>query len=128
MPTMADITVKKNDGTTDIIWNNSAPGGGDNVPARWMPNSVGTSVAKRPVLKFWTQSSDKARRVARITTTFPVVDPVSGAILDYITTSEEVKVPVIATDSDVNEAIAQSGNLRDHALIISSLQTMSTPR
>jgi hypothetical protein len=128
MPTMADITVKKNDGTTDIIWNNAGAGGGDGVPAIWRPSSVGASVQKRPTAKFWTQSGDKQVRVGRFTTTFPVVDAVSGAVLGYITTSEEVKVPVFATDAEVNEAIAQSGNLRDHTLIVSSLQTMTAPR
>jgi hypothetical protein len=128
MPTMADITIKKNDGVTDIVWNNAGAGGGDGVPAQWRPSSVGTSVQKRPVAKFWTQSSDKQTNVSRFTTTFPVVDSVSGAVLGYITTSEEVKVPTFASDTDVNEAIAQSGNLRDHALIVSSFQTRTAPR
>ena len=128
MPTMADITIKKNDGVTDITWNQAGAGGGDGVPAQWRPNSVGTTVQKRPLAKFWTQSSDKQVRVGRFTTTFPVVDAVSGAVLGYITTSEEVKVPVFATDAEVNEAISQSGNLRDHSLLVSSLQTMTAPR
>lgn len=124
---MADITVKKNDGTTDIVWNNSSPGGGDGVPATWRPNLVGTSVAKRPVAKFWMQSSNGATRVARFTTSHPYTDPVTG-VIKYITTSEEVKVPIDAPDADVNEAIAQSGNLRDHTLIVSSFQAGSAPR
>lgn len=128
MPTMADMTVKKNDGTTDIVWNNNGPGGGDGVPAIWRPNSIGTSVAKRPAMRFWTQASSQAIRICRLTTTFPIVDAVSGLIVGYITTSEEVKIPIIAPDADVNEAIAQSGNLRDHSLTISSLQQVSTPR
>lgn len=128
MPTMADMTVKKNDGTTDIVWNNAGPGGGDGVPAIWRPSSIGASVAKRPAARFWTMSSSQAIRVCRFTTTFPLVDAVTGAINGYITTSEEIKIPVIALDVDVNEAIAQSGNLRDHSLIVSALQSVSTPR
>lgn len=128
MPEMADMTVKKYDGTTDIVWNNAGPGGGDGVPAVWRPNSIGASVAKRPVARFWTQSSSQTTRVARFTTTFPLVDATSGAILGYITTSEEVKVPILALDADVNEAVAQSGNLRDHSLILASLKDLTTPR
>lgn len=125
---MADITIKKNDGTTDIVWNNAGPGGGDGVPAIWRPSSIGTSVAKRPAARFWTLGSSQATRVCRFTTTFPLVDSVSGLIVGYITTSEEVKIPVIAADADVNEAVAQSGNLRDHSLIVASFQSVSTPR
>lgn len=125
---MADITIKKNDGVTDIVWNNSSPGGGDGVPAKWAPSSVGASVAKRPVAKFWMQSTTGATRVARFTTSHPIVDSVSGAVVGYITTSEEVKVPAIASDVEVNEAITQSGNLRDHSLIVTSLQQGVAPR
>lgn len=125
---MADMTIKKNDGTTDIVWNNAGPGGGDGVPAIWRPSSIGTSVAKRPVARFWTMSSSQATRVCRFTTTFPLIDAVSGAINGYITTSEEIKIPILSLDTEVNEAIAQSGNLRDHSLIVASLQAVSTPR
>lgn len=128
MPAAANITIKKNDGTTDIVWNLSAPAGGDKVPATWRPNSVGTSVAKRPVAKLWTQSSDQPTRIVRFTTSFPIVDATTGAILGYITSSEEFKVPTVASDTDINEAVAQSGNLRDHALVIQSFQEVSAPR
>jgi hypothetical protein len=128
MPTMADITVKKNDGTTDIVWNNGGPGGGDGVPAIWRPSSIGASVAKRPVARLWTMSSSQPTRIVRFTTTFPIVNATTGAIDGYITSSEEFKVPIIALDTDVNEAVAQSGNLRDHSLIVSAFQQVSTPR
>lgn len=125
---MADMTIKKYDGTTDIVWTNAGPGGGDGNPAFWRPASVGTSVAKRPVARFWTQSSNTARQVCRFTVSYPLVDAVSGAILDYITESSEMKIPVVALDTDVQEAVAQFGNLRDHALIIASLIARSAPR
>jgi hypothetical protein len=35
MPTMASITVKKADGTTDIVYDALAASGGDNSPAAW---------------------------------------------------------------------------------------------
>lgn len=89
---------------------------------------MGASVAKRPVARFWTQSSSQATRVCRFTTTFPLVNATTGAVEGYITTSEEVKIPILALDTDVNEAIAQSGNLRDHSLIVSSFQSVSAPR
>lgn len=47
MPTMANITVKKADGTTDIVFDAIAGSGGDTSAARWRQdtgNTVGLPV------------------------------------------------------------------------------------
>lgn len=40
MPQMANITVKKADGTTDVVYTALTPAGGDNSPARWSANAL----------------------------------------------------------------------------------------
>lgn len=50
MPQAANITVKKNDGTTDVIWTLQTPSGGDGVAALWRNDTVSGPIAVRPTL------------------------------------------------------------------------------
>jgi len=47
MPSMANITVKKNDGTTDATYTALTPSAGDKVSAQWRNNSQSTIAANR---------------------------------------------------------------------------------
>lgn len=51
MPTMANITIKKADGTTDVVWTALQASAGDSAPAIWRNNTVGTTLAQRPTLQ-----------------------------------------------------------------------------
>lgn len=51
MPTMAAITIKKNDGTTDQIWTAVQASGGDKSPAIWRNQSVGVAPAFMPEMR-----------------------------------------------------------------------------
>lgn len=54
MPSMASITVKKFDGTTDIVYDALSASGGDGSPAVWRQDTgaaAGLPVGLRPVLK-----------------------------------------------------------------------------
>lgn len=48
MPTLSNITVKKNDGTTDVIYTGVAPSAGDKSPAVLRNNSLGSAAAFHP--------------------------------------------------------------------------------
>lgn len=50
MPTMANITVKKADGTTDVVYTGVSGSSGDRTPAIWQNQTVGTMPAERPTL------------------------------------------------------------------------------
>lgn len=50
MPSMANITIKKADGTTDVIWTALQASAGDGMSATWRNNTVGTTLAQRPTL------------------------------------------------------------------------------
>lgn len=54
MPAMASITVKKFDGTTDIVYDALSASGGDGSPAVWRQDTgaaAGLPVGLRPILK-----------------------------------------------------------------------------
>lgn len=65
MPSLANITVKKNDGVTDITYTGIAASSGDSSPAVFRSNSVGAAVAFRPEFRVVSRSngSKTARRV-----------------------------------------------------------------
>lgn len=57
MPTMANITVKKFDGTTDIVFDALSGSGGDGSPAVWRQDTgaaAGLPVGLRKSFKLWT--------------------------------------------------------------------------
>lgn len=66
MPTMASITVKKSDGTTDIIYDALSASGGESSPAVWRQDTgaaAGLPVGLRPMFKLLSQwNSPKTAR------------------------------------------------------------------
>lgn len=66
MPTMANITVKANDGITDVVYTAMNPASGDGVKALWRSTPAGASTpASQPWLAVWSRNngSGTARRV-----------------------------------------------------------------
>lgn len=66
MPSMANITVKAANGTTDVVYTGVSPSSGDNVPAIWRNESAGTAAAFKPTLNlsFKDNGPKTARRMA----------------------------------------------------------------
>lgn len=119
MPTLANVTVKKYDGTTDIVYNGLQPSSGDRTAAVFRAQSVGTSVRERPEVRVVAfDSPDGNRRVVKKNYVYPVVKAINGVntVVGYITKSVETKVPKDATDLDVREAAHQAANLEASAL------------
>lgn len=66
MPSMANIIIKKADGTTDITYTALTPSSGDKVPAQWRVESIGTVAGNRPTFMIQTRfSADKQARIDR---------------------------------------------------------------
>lgn len=57
MSSIANLTVKKNDGTTDIVWTAQSGQGGPNLPAAWASQTVGTALAHQPTFTFVAKDS-----------------------------------------------------------------------
>lgn len=121
MPNMAAITVKKNDGTTDVVYTNVAASSGDKTPAVWRNNTVGTAAAHRP--EFTVSSQSNGPRTARrllIKGTYPTL--VTGSdgkvsVADRFIFDATVVVPQGMPDADVNEGASQMCNLIASTLV-----------
>lgn len=115
MSQAANITVKKADGTTDIVYTVVTPSAGDGSPAVFRSNAVGSSVAQRPTLTV-TPRGKIGRRVIKTNFVYPITDA-TGKVTDYITIVAESNIPDTAPDTVVSEAVHQGSNLNASALI-----------
>lgn len=132
MPNMANITVKKNDGTTDQVYTAMTPSGGDGVPAVWRAANIGSAPAHQPELRMTTREASKgAKRAVRGTYVFPVIatNSTTGitSVVDRIMISYDATVSKAAPNDAINEAVAQGNNLFASALFKQSAQQGFAP-
>ncbi len=94
MPTMASITVKKYDGTTDIVYDALSASGGDGSPAVWRQDTgaaAGLPVGLRSQLKLWTMwNGPKTARQLKFNFVLPY------AVQDSTTTLYSAKDRIVA--------------------------------
>lgn len=133
MPTMADITIKKADGTTDIVFTALAPSGGDSTPASWRCEAVGTVAGNRPTMQVTSKSSkDKLARLVDGVISIPEVftDTSTGIVSTRLreTFKFTAVVRVDAADTTTQELAAQAANLLKSTLIQSVLKTGYAPQ
>lgn len=133
MPNMADITIKKADGTTDIIYTALAPSAGDKTPATWRTESVGTVAANRPVLTVTSKSSqDKMARIVEGSLSYPetFTDTTTGLTSVRLRESFTWKniIRTDAADATTNELAAQGANLLKSSLMQSVIKTGFAPQ
>lgn len=130
MAQIANITVKKNDGTTDMVYTALVPSAGDTVPAQWRADAASTIPAHRPTLKMLTQNNSKRNaRVERISFAYPVFQTIGGVEQKIGVIPMELNA-TIGTNFDtaiINEAVTQFGNLVVSALIRQSMKDGYAP-
>lgn len=135
MPAMANLTVKKADGTTDIVYDALNGAGSDGSQAIWRQDTGAT--ASLPVgmrALFWLKSLWNGPRTAR---KLPFRYERPYAVQDTTTTkwsaTEKVIIEGVATvpqgipATDINEAIAQGCNILATSLVKSSMQSGYAP-
>lgn len=120
MPIMANITVKKADAVTDIVWTAIAPASGDKTPAIWKSLTVGATPGVRPEFRAVSESNatGTARRLkTSINWPSSVVD-VNGrpVVVDKCSGSSLFTVAQNMTDTEINEFANQYANLLASAL------------
>lgn len=126
MPDMANITVKKADGTTDIVYTKAISSAGDKAPAVWRCNTVGSALAHRPELRLaMMDSADSRQRQARATYRYPQIstDSTTG-LVSVVNTgfiSFSSNMPKGMPSADVKEAVYQAANLLASALVKQSI-------
>lgn len=68
MPTIANKTIKKYDGITDILWTGVNGSSGDKVPAIYRSNTVGGNISVRPEFRHSARSSGNGELSVRRST------------------------------------------------------------
>lgn len=129
MPQAANITVKKADGTTDVVYTVLAPSAGDRIAAKWRANSVNAIPAFRPTLEFLARPSSESVRRCEMALRYPIIQPVNSVDTNVFTLTfkGEVALPQGVPQDQVKEAIYQFGNLLVHSLIRQSLEDANAP-
>jgi len=80
MSTIANITVKKNDGTTDIVYTALEGRSGDN-PARWKAPALGATPMTQPELRVGSKAmgnTSKTKVIATFVLPYSVVNSTTG--------------------------------------------------
>jgi len=119
MPSQVAITVKKADGTTDIVYDALSSSGGDGSPAVYRQDTgapAGLPVGLRPVLKLTTTSNGpKTARQMRINYASPYAVQDSTTTLysakDRVVVDAIITVPQGMPSAAINEAVYQFCNL-----------------
>jgi len=131
MPALANITVKKSDGTTDIIYDAINPAGGDGLPALWR-SQLATILAAKPSFECWSRwNGPKTARRVQTKYVFPQV------YTDTTTTLVQIKnllvmetssvIPQQVDTATIGEFAAQGTNLVASALIKSTINAGFAP-
>jgi hypothetical protein len=132
MPTAANITVKKADGTTDIVWTSLQASGGDKSPAIWRSNTAAGTNGQLPVFTCsskWNASGD-VRRVD-ISGSFPSVYTNSATgqteVRAKMTFQGSFAIPQNVSATDMGEFSAQITNLIASTLMKNSITAGFAP-
>lgn len=128
MPAIADLTVKKDNGTTDIVYAAQAPSSGDGTAAVWKSTTVGTAQAHQPEFRLTARdASGGSSRALRSTFQYPQIatDSTTGltSVANKAMASTDWSFPKGMTAADVNEFVSQYANLLSAALIKSCVKT-----
>jgi len=122
MPAAANLTVKKNDGTTDIVYTMVTASGGDRSPFLARSQSAIGTVGQQPTI--WVQSRNNGDNTARRVegkVTFPSVYTDTAQSLTKIRSTAILEfsavLPLDIANADALEFSAQSTNLLASALM-----------
>lgn len=125
MPTMASITVKKYDGTTDIIYDGLSASGGDGSPAVWRQDTGVASaipVGLRRLFKLLTTwNGPKTARQMKFNFVAPYTVQDSTTTLysakDRVVLEGIMTIPQGCPADHINEAVYQALNLLSATLV-----------
>lgn len=119
MATIANVVIKKADGTTDVTYTAIAGSAGDKLPALWRSETAATLRGNRPMYQLSTQDNGpKTARRINGKITFPIIRMVSAVetVVDKVIFDFSGIVPNALTDAEMNEAVSQSLNLFANAV------------
>lgn len=131
MPSMANITVKKNDTVTDITYTIISASGGDKSPAVWRSNTVGTAAGQRPEFRLTSRpNGDGTARRVEGSYSYPSLTTGSDGkinVASRFNLTFSGIVPVAMLDADLNEGVSQSLHLLATTLVKDSFKAGFAP-
>lgn len=116
MPSLANIVVKKNDGTTDITYTGVSPSSGDGTPAVWKSQTVGTAQSHQPELRLLSKDAKAgANRHVRSTFQYPQIatNTTTGltSVVDRASAATDWNFSKGMSQTEINEFVTQYANL-----------------
>lgn len=132
MPVMGNITVKKADGTTDVVYTQVNASGGDTRWALWRNNTVGTAPAHRPYLRTNSRDTGDGRQ-REVNTEFrytQVATNTTTGVTSVIETAFgkcQFRVPKGMDAAPAKEFAFQFGNLMASAMMKAVLEEGAAP-
>ena len=131
MPQLADITVKKYDGTTDVVYSGIVASAGDKTPAVWRNNAVGSAPAHSPMFRIESVSNgtNNVRRVVA-TGVYPETAVASDGrvtVVNRLSMRCEFSVPQSMDQDLINEGAYQIANLIASAMAKQSVASGYAP-
>lgn len=132
MAALANITVKKADGTTDVVYTAIVGATGDKTDARWANRTVGTTPAEQPQLSMRSEynGNSTARRMT-VSYKWPMVQQDAGGntvVRGGMVASATVTIPQNQASAVIKEQAYQFVNLLASTLIKASLDEGVAPR
>lgn len=135
MPSMANITVKKYDGTTDIVYDALSASGGDGSAAVWRQDTgavAGLPVGLRKLFRLWTTwNGPKTARQMKFNFVSPYAVQDSTTTLysakDRVVFDGIITIPQGLPANEINEAIYQGLNLLGASLVKQSAASGYAP-
>lgn len=132
MPSMANITVKAANGTTDVVYTAMAPSSGDGVAAVWRNEAAGAATAFKPsfslVSKF---NGNKTARRLNATYYMPqtATDSTTGLtrVVNSIPITFSCALPIEVPQTNIDEAVHQLTNLLSSTLVRDALKAGYAP-
>jgi hypothetical protein len=124
MPSLANIVVKKNDGSTDVTYTGVVASSGDKTPAVWKNTAQGSAPAFNPVFNLTSRWSGNggSETVRRLEASYVYPTTTVGSdgktnLADKARMEVTWVLPQSMPQADMNEFVAQGINLLDSTLI-----------
>lgn len=131
MPQIANITIKKNDGTTDVVYTAAVASAGEKSPAIWRNQTVGTAAGHQPEVRLTSRYNGPktARRIDGSAVYPGLVTGTDGktTISDRVVFNVSAVIPLGMNTVDVNEAVSQVLNLFADTLMKDSFKSGFAP-
>lgn len=131
MTTATDITIKKSDGTTNIVFALQAAAGGDRSPAVWRSTTASGTAGQQPFCQISTRpNGDNNVRRADVLYVYPsVYTDTSGntQVRSKAVFQGSFALPLDATAADMAEMGTQLGNLMASTMFVSTFKSGYAP-